>query len=272
MAAAEEKRVAPLELFFDLVFVFAITQVTALMAARPAPGTGSAAGCSSWRRSGGPGRRTRWLTNYIDRRGGPSRGSRCSPRWARCSSPRWPRPRRSATTRCCSAAPTRRARGSTSSSTPTRRRRVDTREAVRRLAPAALAGAAAADRGGIPATAPPQALAVVRRARARLRRAVRPRRRAAGSVVTRPLRRALRADRDHRPRRVDRRDRRRPRASSSTPALIVARAARRHDRGRRSGGPTSTSSRSSPSALREARGQRPERASPATPTATCTSR
>jgi low temperature requirement protein LtrA len=31
MAAAEEKRVAPLELFFDLVFVFAITQVTGLM-------------------------------------------------------------------------------------------------------------------------------------------------------------------------------------------------------------------------------------------------
>ena len=31
MATAEEKRVAPLELFFDLVFVFAITQVTALM-------------------------------------------------------------------------------------------------------------------------------------------------------------------------------------------------------------------------------------------------
>jgi len=35
MAAAEEKRVAPLELFFDLVFVFAITQVTALMSNHP---------------------------------------------------------------------------------------------------------------------------------------------------------------------------------------------------------------------------------------------
>ena len=31
MANAEEKRVAPLELFFDLVFVFAITQVTGMM-------------------------------------------------------------------------------------------------------------------------------------------------------------------------------------------------------------------------------------------------
>ena len=35
MADAQEKRVAPLELFFDLVFVFAITQVTALMADDP---------------------------------------------------------------------------------------------------------------------------------------------------------------------------------------------------------------------------------------------
>jgi low temperature requirement protein LtrA len=35
MATAQEKRVAPLELFFDLVFVFAITQVTALMADDP---------------------------------------------------------------------------------------------------------------------------------------------------------------------------------------------------------------------------------------------
>jgi low temperature requirement protein LtrA len=30
-----EQKVTPLELFFDLVFVFAITQVTALMAAEP---------------------------------------------------------------------------------------------------------------------------------------------------------------------------------------------------------------------------------------------
>jgi low temperature requirement protein LtrA len=35
MAITEEKRVAPLELFFDLVFVFALTQVTALMADDP---------------------------------------------------------------------------------------------------------------------------------------------------------------------------------------------------------------------------------------------
>src|SRR5262245_7333938 len=35
MSAVEEKRVAPLELFFDLVFVFALTQVTALMSDDP---------------------------------------------------------------------------------------------------------------------------------------------------------------------------------------------------------------------------------------------
>ena len=64
MADAEEKRVAPLELFFDLVFVFALTQVTALMAEDP-----------SW---GGLGRGMlvlallwwawaayAWLTNYV---------------------------------------------------------------------------------------------------------------------------------------------------------------------------------------------------------------
>src|SRR4051794_4159512 len=35
MAAVGEKRVAPLELFFDLVYVFAITQVTFLMSEHP---------------------------------------------------------------------------------------------------------------------------------------------------------------------------------------------------------------------------------------------
>jgi low temperature requirement protein LtrA len=37
VAPEAEQRVAPLELFFDLVFVFAITQVTVLMAADPTP-------------------------------------------------------------------------------------------------------------------------------------------------------------------------------------------------------------------------------------------
>jgi low temperature requirement protein LtrA len=35
VTAETEKRVIPLELFFDLVFVFALTQVTALMAEDP---------------------------------------------------------------------------------------------------------------------------------------------------------------------------------------------------------------------------------------------
>ena len=49
-----EKRVAPLELFFDLVFVFALTQVTALMSHEPTwEGLGQGLLCS--RRSGGPG-------------------------------------------------------------------------------------------------------------------------------------------------------------------------------------------------------------------------
>ncbi|MCT4353167.1 low temperature requirement protein A [Streptomyces sp. Je 1-79] len=37
VAAGDEHRVTPAELFFDLVFVYAITQVTALMAAAPSP-------------------------------------------------------------------------------------------------------------------------------------------------------------------------------------------------------------------------------------------
>jgi low temperature requirement protein LtrA len=53
--AQREQRVTPLELFFDLVFVYAITQVTLLMSDNPTL-HGSAAGCSSWPRSGGRGR------------------------------------------------------------------------------------------------------------------------------------------------------------------------------------------------------------------------
>jgi low temperature requirement protein LtrA len=38
VSSRSEKRVIPLELFFDLVFVFALTQVTALMSAVRARG------------------------------------------------------------------------------------------------------------------------------------------------------------------------------------------------------------------------------------------
>ena len=64
MAAVEEKRVAPLELFFDLVFVFALTQVTALMSEKPSwTGLGEgmlvlAALWWAWAAYA-------WLTNYV---------------------------------------------------------------------------------------------------------------------------------------------------------------------------------------------------------------
>ena len=50
----DEHQVTPLELFFDLVFVFAITQVTILLADDPTWAE-SSAGCSWSRRSGGRG-------------------------------------------------------------------------------------------------------------------------------------------------------------------------------------------------------------------------
>jgi low temperature requirement protein LtrA len=62
----EEQRVTPLELFFDLVFVFAFTQVTALMAADPVRWTSVGEGMLvlatiwwTWSAYG-------WLTNTID--------------------------------------------------------------------------------------------------------------------------------------------------------------------------------------------------------------
>jgi low temperature requirement protein LtrA len=64
MATAEEKRVAPLELFFDLVFVFAITQVTALMSADPTwtgLGRGMLVLAALWWAWAA----YAWLTNYI---------------------------------------------------------------------------------------------------------------------------------------------------------------------------------------------------------------
>jgi low temperature requirement protein LtrA len=59
-----EKRVAPLELFFDLVFVFALTQVTALMAEHPTwegLGQGMLVLIALWWCWGA----YAWLTNYI---------------------------------------------------------------------------------------------------------------------------------------------------------------------------------------------------------------
>jgi low temperature requirement protein LtrA len=64
MAAAEEKRVAPLELFFDLVFVFAITQVTALMSEHPT-WTGLGQGMLVLSALWWAWAAYAWLTNYI---------------------------------------------------------------------------------------------------------------------------------------------------------------------------------------------------------------
>jgi low temperature requirement protein LtrA len=64
MAAIGEKRVAPLELFFDLVFVFALTQVTKMMAANPTwtgVGEGMLVLAALWWAWGA----YAWLTNYI---------------------------------------------------------------------------------------------------------------------------------------------------------------------------------------------------------------
>jgi low temperature requirement protein LtrA len=60
-----EKRVAPLELFFDLVFVFALTQVTLLMSNNPTwagLGQGMLVFVALWWAWAG----YAWLTNYID--------------------------------------------------------------------------------------------------------------------------------------------------------------------------------------------------------------
>src|ERR671919_2596155 len=59
-----EKRVAPLELFFDLVFVFALTQVTLLMSNKPTwegLGEGMLVLAALWWSWGA----YAWLTNYI---------------------------------------------------------------------------------------------------------------------------------------------------------------------------------------------------------------
>ena len=64
MANADEKRVAPLELFFDLVFVFALTQVTALMSRDPSwsgLGRGMMVLAAMWWAWAA----YAWLTNYV---------------------------------------------------------------------------------------------------------------------------------------------------------------------------------------------------------------
>ena len=52
-----EERVTPLELFFDLIFVFALTQVTGFVVEDPT-WAGLVKGCCCSASCGGPGRRT----------------------------------------------------------------------------------------------------------------------------------------------------------------------------------------------------------------------
>ena len=76
--AGAEERVTPLELFFDLIFVFAITQVTGLIADDPT-WAGLVKGVRRARGpSGGPGRRTPGSRTRSTRRKERC-GSRCSP-------------------------------------------------------------------------------------------------------------------------------------------------------------------------------------------------
>jgi low temperature requirement protein LtrA len=64
MATSQEKRVAPLELFFDLVFVFAITQVTGLMSEKPT-WTGLGEGMLVLSALWWAWAAYAWLTNYV---------------------------------------------------------------------------------------------------------------------------------------------------------------------------------------------------------------
>ena len=101
IAVDQEHRVTPRELFFDLVFVFAFTQVATLLTNDPTF-AGIGRGSSSWRRSGGRGRPTRGSRTSSTRRrassacrcGGADRDVRRGPRGARSGS----------TTRACSSA------------------------------------------------------------------------------------------------------------------------------------------------------------------------
>jgi low temperature requirement protein LtrA len=102
--AQREQRVTPLELFFDLVFVYAITQVTQLMSHDPT-WRGVARGVLVlaalwWAWTG-----YAWLTNRSSPRRARSVRA-CSERWLRCSSSRSPSLKRSNQMRCCSGSPT----------------------------------------------------------------------------------------------------------------------------------------------------------------------
>ena len=149
-----EKRVSPLELFFDLVFVFALTQVTKLMSDDPTwegLGQGMLVLAALWWAWGA----YAWLTNYIAADEGVERllmfGVMGAFLIAALAVPARVRRRGAAVRR-------RLRRGALAAHLHLRRgqRRRRRRQAVRRLARTALPGAGAADLARASSTAPPR--------------------------------------------------------------------------------------------------------------------
>jgi Bacterial low temperature requirement A protein (LtrA) len=95
-----EQRVTPLELFFDLVVVFAMTQVTQLISAELSwrgAGRGILVLAALWWAWTG----YAWLTNSLEPEEGRVRAG-CSPRWLPCSWSRSPSRTHSERKRCSS--------------------------------------------------------------------------------------------------------------------------------------------------------------------------
>ena len=231
-----EKRVAPLELFFDLVFVFALTQVTTLMAENPTwegLGQGMLVLAALWWAWGA----YAWLTNYVAAEEGTERLLMFAVMGAFLVAA-LATPRRSAHDALLFGVAYAIARWLHififAEANDERRRRARRSPAVPRTAlPAPLllivAGVHRRHAAGRD---------LDRRAGDRLLRPVRVRR-ARLPRVPRPLRRALLADRDHRAGRVDRGDRRRASAATSTAGIVAARCSAWCSPAR-SGGRTST--------------------------------
>ena len=244
MAEAGEKRVAPLELFFDLVFVFALTQVTKLMAARSELGLGSARACSMlaalWWAWGA----YAWLTNYIAAEEDRERLLMFAVMGAFLVAA-LAVPHAFDDNALLFAIAYAVARWLHIFIFAEANDDLDAAEAIRRLARTALPAPALLISGRLPRRRPLRRWSGSRRSRIDF----------AGPFVfgvrgfrvsARPLRGALRADRDHRARRVDRRHRHRHPGRAGCAALSAARCSASWWPAR-SGGRTSTWWRSCPS-------------------------
>ena len=272
-SVSEEARVTPIELFFDLVFVFAITQVTALDGRTTSLSRGLIRGLLVlsllwWRWVGYAGSATSYArtrawgasTMFAAMAAMFVHGARCPEAFDdtrgvhrpwRCS-PTWP---------CASCI-------SRSSGSPGRRVDPSLRGQLIRFTPRSWAARVVV--GGIVTRGLVRRPSPGCRAGRGLRRHDPGRRLGLAAELCRALRRAARPDRDHRAGRVYRRDRPR-RGEPKTIAWPVVVASVSDSRWRPvCGGPTSTSSPFIAERVsRRALGRRRERASPATPTATC---